>query len=354
MDRLLPRKPPLREDCLDSRSSSKTLDLGFLGKRRASHSSSRALVSSGRLPSNSQHSHSSARHNNSHSNKQASFSLEHLSSSQDVSISIRYGLWLVANCLLESQPVTAQMASILSSYLPNSPNCKFKYYFYNKVGSDRVPFYGPNTALNEDPRSWDEALSKKPGPGYVPVLCTGFEQLGERIKAQQTTLAGFNRIMHQINGSLEAMMARHDTGTSVRILNVKRKHTALKQRTLKLATKVQILRNKGYAMDKAEEALKTKLEELERQVMDPQIPAKAEEIWARMVAVRARGRILEKEMAKSGQIASGLDEEAARRAEKVLEDYATQLAHLKKELVSIQKEFEEYQKEQSPQEAKKR
>lgn len=250
----------------------------------------------------------------------------------------------------QSQPVTAQMASILTQYLPSHPDCKFKYYFYNKVGSDRVPFYGPSS--NEDPRAWDEALSKKPGPGYVPVLCTGFEQLGERIKAQQNTLVGCNRVMHQINGSLEAMMMKHDTGTSVRILNAKRKHAVLKQRTLKLATKVQILRNKGYAMDKAEEALKSKLEELERAVCDPQIPAKGEEIWARMVAVRARGRVLEKEMERSGAGSSGLDEEAARRAEKVLEDYATQLAHLKRELESIEREFGEWQKENG--ETKKR
>lgn len=124
------------------------------------------------------------------------------------------------------------------------------------------------------------------------------------------------------------------------------------------------MRNRGYAMDPAEEALKAKLESLEKNVCDPQILARSEEIWARMVQVQARSQWLEKEMAKqAGAIASGLSEEDARRAEKVcydmndggegmangkqvLEDYATNLTHLKKELVAIAKEFEEWQKEQ--------
>ena len=38
----------------------------------------------------------------------------------------------------------------------------------------------------------------------------------------------------------------------------------------------------------------------------------------------------------------------------VLEDYATNLTHLKKELISISKEFEEWQKEQGNADARRR
>lgn len=247
--------------------------------------------------------------------------------------------------------------------MPQSSTCKFRTYFYNKVDDHRAPFAQPGQ--NDDLKAWDEALSKKPAHGYIPVLCVGFEQLGERIKAQQLALKHCNVAMHQINGSLEANMTKHDTSTSVRILEAKRKHAVLKQRTLALATKVQIMRNRGYAMDPVEEALKAKLESLEKNVCDPQILARSEEIWARMVQVQARSQFLEKEMTKQASaIASGLSEEDARRAEKVccttsvcfnetstnryqvLEDYATNLTHLKKELIAISKEFEAWQKEQ--------
>lgn len=218
--------------------------------------------------------------------------------------------------LIEAQPVTDQMKNILEQWMPQSANCKFKSYFYNKVEDHRAPFAQPGP--NDDLKAWDEALSKKPAPGYIPTLCVGFEQLGERIKAQQQALAQYNRAMHQINSSLEFMMTKHDTEVSVRILNAKRKHIVLKQRTLALATKVQIMRNRGYAMDPAEEALKAKLESLEKNICDPQILARSEEIWARMVQVQARSSFLEKEMAKEASaMASGLSEEDARRAEKV-------------------------------------
>lgn len=218
--------------------------------------------------------------------------------------------------LAEPKSVPEQMQVVLEKWSPNSPTCVFKHYFYNKVADNQVPFYkaGPN----EDPKGWDEALSKKPGPGYIPVLCTGFEQLGERIKTQNTTLAAFNRVLHQINGSLDAMMIRHDTETSVRILNAKRKHMMLKQRSLALATKVQILRNRGFAMGAAEEALKVKLTALDKSVCDPALSARAEEIWARMVSVRERARLLKEEMERqAGSNGSSMDEQTARRAEKV-------------------------------------
>lgn len=208
------------------------------------------------------------------------------------------------------------MKNILEQWMPQSQNCKFKSYFYNKVPAHMAPFAQPSA--NDDLQAWDIALSKKPAPGYIPTLCVGFSQLGERIKAQQQALAQYNQVMHSLNGTLEALMIKHDTSTSVRINEAKRKHEALKRRTLSLATKVQVLRNRGYAMDAAEETLKAKLEELEKSVCDPQIHSRAEEIWARMVQLREGSKVIEREMAKQANaLASGLSEEEARRAEKV-------------------------------------
>jgi nuclear pore complex protein Nup54 len=206
------------------------------------------------------------------------------------------------------------MMTILEKWDPSSPNCVFKYYFYNKVDDNKAPFYGPSP--NEDPKEWEEALSKKPGPGYIPALCTGFKQMGERIIIQQKNLAHYNAILHEINQALDAMLTKHDTETSIRALNAKRKHIALRQRSLALATKVQILRNRGYAMDGAEEALKAKLQKLEKTVCDPALNARGEEIWARMVGVRERARVLKDEMNKVAQEES-IDAETQRRAEKV-------------------------------------
>jgi len=215
------------------------------------------------------------------------------------------------------------------------------------VDERAAPYYRPSP--EEDPKKWEEALSKKPGPGYIPVLCSGFAQMGERIKIQQRNLASYNQRLHEINNALDSMLNKHDVVLSVRALEAKRRHTVLKQRCLVLATKVQILRNRGYAMNGDEEDLKIKLEKLERGVCDPGLVARSEEIWARMVGVRERARILKDEMEKQvAAIGDVLDEETARKAEKILEDYAKQLTHLKKELAAIQEEFKQWEKENPP------
>jgi nuclear pore complex protein Nup54 len=224
-------------------------------------------------------------------------------------------LWQPENTA-QQKSVPDQMAFVLEKWSPNSASCVFKHYFYNKVDERQAPFYRP--AQYEDPAAWEEALSKKPGPGYIPVLCTGFQQMGERIQVQQRNLAYFNKTLHDINGSLDAMLSRHDLTLSVRALDAKRKHTMLKKRSLALATKVQVLRNRGYAMDAKEDALKTKILALERATCDPGLSARAEEIWARMVGVRERARLLQEDVGNVPTAnGDGINEEATRRAEKV-------------------------------------
>ncbi|PQE17892.1 nucleoporin nup44 protein [Rutstroemia sp. NJR-2017a BBW] len=246
--------------------------------------------------------------------------------------------------------VTDQIATVIDKWDTGSPNCDFKHYFYNKVDEGLAPFYRP--AANDDPKGWEEALSKKPGPGYIPVLCVGFAQMGERIKVQQNNLATFNARLHEINASLTNLLQTHDTRTSIRAMDAKRKHVVLKQRCIVLATKVQVLRNRGYALGGDEEDVKAKLMKLEKAANDPGLGARAEEIWARMINVQERGRLLRSELEKAGQESGEiLDDVMNQRAKKILEDYQTQLGFLKKELDKIQKDYVEWEKEQPQQTA---
>jgi len=74
-------------------------------------------------------------------------------------------------------------------------------------------------------------------------------------------------------------------------------------------------------MDTAEEELRQKLTTLERKVCDPSLQGRGEEIWARMLSVRDRGRQLQFEMERLGVSAKGeeqvLDEETMKKARKV-------------------------------------
>lgn len=164
---------------------------------------------------------------------------------------------------------------------------------------EEAPFYGPSA--NEDHRKWEEALSKKPSEGSIPVLARGFEEIAARIQYQALAVKVLRTRIHEINNSLSLMKDAHELTIASRITEAKRKHIVHTQRTLALATKVQILRNRGYVMDQAEEELKKKLMELEKQTFDPVLGGRQEEIWARMSGVRERAQILQKETEKLGK-----------------------------------------------------
>jgi len=80
-----------------------------------------------------------------------------------------------------------------------------------------------------------------------------------------------------------------------------------------------------------EEDLRTKLLALEKNVNDPALNARGEEIWARMLIVQERARLLKSEIERAGTDAPDiLDEEMSSRAKKVC-SYFTLLLPLPKE-----------------------
>ncbi|KAK1480197.1 nucleoporin nup44 [Colletotrichum cuscutae] len=245
------------------------------------------------------------------------------------------------------KPIPEQMSLIFEKWNPTNPNCAFKHYFYNKVEEASVPFYKPGP--HEDPRDWEEALQKKPAPGYIPVLCTGFSGVAARLQTQKKVVGELNVRLHQINASLDAILSRHDLETSVRALAARRRHVVLRERCLALAARVQVLRNRGYALSGDEDDLRLKLAELERNVQDPALAAREEELWSRLIVLRDYADQLMKETNKpafaSGE---GLSEETEHKTKKVLEDYEKQIQHLKKEVESITKDFADWEKERNP------
>jgi nuclear pore complex protein Nup54 len=199
---------------------------------------------------------------------------------------------------------------------PGNPNCAFKHYFYNKVDAARVPFYQPGP--NEDPREWEEALQNKPGDEYIPVLCAGFAAMAERLKTQRRAVAEFNSRVHEVNGCLDALLARHDLDTAVRALAARRRHAQLQRRSLALAARVQVLKNRGYALSGDEDDLLRKLQAVERGVEDPALSARTEELWSRLITLRGYANSLQAEVDKRGLTeAEGLGEDVEAKAKKV-------------------------------------
>ena len=164
-------------------------------------------------------------------------------------------------------------------------------------------------------------MAKKPSPGSIPVAVRGFEQLALRMQQQYHNISILRGRLKEINDGLNALLQKHDLETSIRVVECRRKHLMLSKQCLSLAAKTQVLRNRGYAMDAAEEELSKKLLTLERRVTDPALTGRSEEIWARMVSVRERMRVLQREYEKAGRNLEGqdvaIDEEVMKRAGKV-------------------------------------
>ncbi|KAL2828411.1 nucleoporin complex subunit 54-domain-containing protein [Aspergillus cavernicola] len=242
--------------------------------------------------------------------------------------------------------VPMQMAIVRDKWDHTNRSSPFRTYLYNNVGEDGAPFYQPGP--QDDETSWEDALRKRPGSGYVPVLVHGFWELGKRAQRQKDFLTMMQTRLHEINNCLTDLLSRHDLKISVKVADCRRKHLVLSKRCLALAAKTQVLRNRGYAMDDAEEELKKKLAQLERSVFDPSLSGRGEEIWARMLAIREHSKRLQMELERAGsgataQTEDGLDENTIKIAKKILDDYHAQIQHLQKELESVKKDFDEAQ-----------
>ena len=191
--------------------------------------------------------------------------------------------------------IPAQIQQIYSRWNPNDLSSPFRTYLYFNVEKEEEAFkYQPEGS--DDINEWEKAVSKRPGPTYVPKLYRGFEGLAQRAKLQQQSLVECHTKLVEINNSLEVQMDRHKQFIATRLSEARRRHERISRRTLALAGKVQVLRNKGYVMDNAEEELKDKLSKLERVVLDPSLDGREQEIWARMIDVRDRSKLVKDEM----------------------------------------------------------
>ena len=226
----------------------------------------------------------------------------------------------LTHLLPAQKSVIQQIELAYAKWNPQSPETLFRAYLYNAVPPDQAAFYGPTPQDRES--EWEEALSKKPSPGSVPILVKGFAEIADRMKMQYQALNVLRGRLHEINDGLNTLLQKHDLEISIRAAECRRKHLRLSHQCLGLAAKTQVLRNRGYAMDSAEEELRKKLMLLERSVFDPALNGRGEEIWARMVSVRETGRTLQRQFEKAGrsvQQENGgiVDEEVMKRVKKV-------------------------------------
>ncbi|KAF8426613.1 nucleoporin complex subunit 54-domain-containing protein [Tirmania nivea] len=239
--------------------------------------------------------------------------------------------------------VIYELKKVMQKWDRNSPDCEFRVYFYNNIGADNASRHVKSQ--NEDEKAYDKAWTERPSSGAVPVLAIGFGDLEIRVKSQQNQVYAFRTTLHAIQEKLSTLSQKHDLATSIKLDDCRRRHISLARRALALAAQVQVLKNRGYALQPEEEQLKKKLDALGKSVFDPSIVGRVNEIWARMMVVRERARMMEGELEMKG--GGEWDEKLLKTTGELLGQNAKGLEFLAKEVKEIEKELGEVEVEMS-------
>lgn len=201
--------------------------------------------------------------------------------------------------------VLDQIEKIKDSWDPTSSQCAFQYFFYNRVGAQEALLYQKPPGIEQS--KWEDAMAARPDNTHVPVHVVGFTDLQKRVSKQESTVFVYRQRMHEINEKLNQLSSRHDLHTTVRIAQMRARHNKLVHRTLSLASKLQVLRNRGYVLRPDEEVLKKELEAVNKQVDDPAVFGRINEIWARLTVLRERAQSLNQHVNEFESLGMGLD-----------------------------------------------
>ncbi|KAJ3007747.1 hypothetical protein HKX48_008957 [Thoreauomyces humboldtii] len=178
--------------------------------------------------------------------------------------------------------VADHLQEMAAMWNPDNPRCQFKHYFYNIVHPSEVQSYGPQPT--EDFRLYQQAQRDNPDPKcMVPVEAVGFRDIKKRVDMQDMAYRAHKDKLEEMRTKLIELQRTHFLETSAKLEEYKRRQAALIAKTLKLMTKVQKIRNRGYSVRAEEEKFKTRLEGMERDLQKPSVfRGRLNEIWAHL------------------------------------------------------------------------
>ncbi|KAK6361646.1 hypothetical protein TWF730_005364 [Orbilia blumenaviensis] len=241
--------------------------------------------------------------------------------------------------------VAGQVERLWNLWNVSSPDCQFQTYLYNQVDNEALAnSYEPGPT--EDKVKFDAAMRKRPNPKAVPVIVRGFNDLQLRMQQQENQIAVYRATLHSINNRLTELSRNHDIKTTIKLAEAVSRHQQLAHRTLSLSAKVQVLKNRGYALQPEEDQLKKKLEALTKIVSDPSVNGRMNEIWARMQIINQKAKQMEHEI---NEMSVTVDPEQIQKMATVLQTHEKGIKGLRDELQRLEEVFGTWEKEKQAQ-----
>ncbi|KXN84423.1 Nucleoporin nup44 [Leucoagaricus sp. SymC.cos] len=221
-----------------------------------------------------------------------------------------------------------KIEAIYNAWNPQSPQCRFQYYFYNLVDPNKVSSYiRPPNAQNDT--LWEKAVRENPDPTcHVPVLAIGFDDLRTRVEAQSKKSDEHQHYLKDLKTHTESLMTQHTLSNSSRLLRAIVAQTQLSQRLLKFVQHLHLLipSVRSSSIRPEEERLRSTLEEIEDELRRGRMKGKLNELWALLGAVNAA-----KERARTGTGEwAVVDEDGLAQLTQILSEQQSGLSHLTK------------------------
>ncbi|KAK6503032.1 hypothetical protein TWF481_008067 [Arthrobotrys musiformis] len=241
--------------------------------------------------------------------------------------------------------VAGQVERLWSLWNVTSVDCQFQTYLYNQVDNEALAnAYEPGPT--EDKVKFDAAMRKRPNPKAVPVIVRGFDDLKTRMQQQENQITIYRATLHSINNRLTELSRNHDIRTTIKLAEALSRHQQLAHRTLSLSAKVQVLKNRGYALQPEEDQLKKKLEALTKMVSDPSVNGRMNEIWARMQIINQKAKQMEHEIS---EMSVTVDPEQIQKMATVLQTHEKGIKGLRDELQRLEEVFAKWEREKQAQ-----
>ncbi|KAL7737110.1 hypothetical protein ACLKA6_005326 [Drosophila palustris] len=134
---------------------------------------------------------------------------------------------------------------------------------------DQLKEYLENPPRSVDPRMWRQAnLDNPDATQFIPVPMIGFSDLKWRVKCQEQETETHALYMKKVEGELQELRRRHASATA-KILEHKRKLAEMSHRILRIVVKQECTRKVGSTLTPEEEALRTKLQNMQAVVSAP-------------------------------------------------------------------------------------
>jgi nuclear pore complex protein Nup54 len=225
--------------------------------------------------------------------------------------------------------IEQQIKAMDAQYHPNSPYCRFKVMFYNKVHPNmRQQYKKPD---NVDNKLWQQAERNNPDTKHlIPVQAVGFQDLQKRIQEQNKAQQEMDQKVENERKTLIGLQQQFELTTKVEMQELKKTQADLSHRLLKAMTKLELYRTRDQPLINQEIEFRKQLEGIGRQIQKP-------DVQGRVMELASQTRMLE-ERASDSMFLPIPDEANQRRIYEVLDNQRKMLEVLTK---TIQKDIKE-------------